>query len=62
MMCCIRSQLVLFPMSVFRGSFPLGFFKISFGRESFFKIFIGFVTILLLLYVLVFWPQDMWGS
>ena len=28
---------------------------------SIFKVFIEFVTILLLLYVLVFWPQDMCG-
>ena len=26
-----------------------------------FKVFIEFVTILLLSYVLVFWPQSMWG-
>ena len=26
-----------------------------------FKLFIEFVTILLLLYVLVFWPQVMWN-
>ena len=27
---------------------------------NFFKVFIEFVTILLLFYVLVFWPRDMW--
>ena len=29
--------------------------------RSIFKVFIEFVTLLLLLYVLVFWPQDMCG-
>ena len=27
-----------------------------------FKVFIEFVTMLLLFYVLVFWPKDMWES
>ena len=27
---------------------------------NFFKVFIEFVAVLLLLYVLVFWPGDMW--
>ena len=39
----------------------LFFLKIFFDMDHSFKIFIEFVTVLLLLYVLVFWPQDMWG-
>ena len=30
-------------------------------RSFFFPIFIEFVTILLLLYVLIFWPGGMWN-
>ena len=37
------------------------FFKIFFFIWMTFKVFIEFVTILLLSYVLVFWPQSMWG-
>ena len=33
---------------------------IGFSQLFFFKVFIEFVTILLLSYVLVFWPQGMW--
>ena len=29
--------------------------------QTIFKVFIKFVTILLLFYVLVFWPQGMWN-
>ena len=36
------------------------FFKDFFLLQTIFKVFIEFVTILLLFYVLVFWPQDMW--
>ena len=43
--------------------FPIFFFEIFFFKifwcGPFFKIFIEFVTILLLFYVLVFWPQGM---
>ena len=36
------------------------FFKIFFSMWTIFKVFIDFVTALLLFYVLVFWPQGMW--
>ena len=37
------------------------FFRIFFFLMwTIFKVFIEFVTILLLFYVLVFWPQGMW--
>ena len=36
-------------------------FLFRFFHVDHFKVFIEFVTILLLLYVLIFWPQDMWG-
>ena len=36
------------------------FFKVFFLMWTIFKVFIEFVTILLLLYVLVFWPRGMW--
>ena len=32
----------------------------SFNVNHFFKVFIEFVTVLLLLYVLVFWPRSRW--
>ena len=35
------------------------FFKILFDVD-YIKVFIEFVTILLLFYVLVFWPQGIW--
>ena len=35
-------------------------FFFFFDVDYFFKVFIEFVTILLLFYVLVFWPQGMW--
>ena len=38
------------------------FFKIFFFIWMTFKVFIEFVTILLLSYVLVFWPQKHVGS
>ena len=34
-------------------------FKI-FGCETFFKVFIKFVMVLILCYILVFWPRGMW--
>ena len=37
------------------------FFKTFFDVDFFFKVFIEFVTILLLFYVLVFGPLGMWG-
>ena len=36
------------------------FLKIFFDVDHFSKVFIEFVTVLLLLYVLVFWPRGMW--
>ena len=36
------------------------FFKIFFLIWTIFKVFIKFVTILLLFYILVFWPLGMW--
>ena len=36
------------------------FLKIFFDVDHFFKVFIEFVTTLLLFYVLVFWPRGMW--
>ena len=45
------------------ASFYFNFFKvlfIYFWCGPFFKVFIEFVTILLLFYVLVFWPWGMW--
>ena len=36
------------------------FFKIFFLMWTIFKVFIEFVTILLLFYVLVFWQRGMW--
>ena len=36
-------------------------FKIFFLMWTIFKVFIEFVTILLLFYILVFWPQVMWN-
>ena len=36
------------------------FFKNFFLMWTIFKVFIEFVTILLLFYVLVFWPRGMW--
>ena len=44
------------------SSFPSGFRKSVFTDQLFFfffKVFIEFVTTLLLFYVLVFWPQGM---
>ena len=32
----------------------------SFNVNHFFKVFIKFVTVMLLLYVLVFWPRSRW--
>ena len=32
-----------------------------FPMWTIFKVFIEFVTVLLLFYVLVLWPRDMWG-
>ena len=39
---------------------PSAFFKKIFLTWTNFKVFIEFATILLLFYVLVFWPQGMW--
>ena len=39
-------------------SLKKGFF--FFNMDYFLKSFIEFVTVLLLFYVLVFWPQGMW--
>ena len=36
------------------------FFKIFFFNVYHLKVFIEFVTILLLLYILVFWPRGLW--
>ena len=36
------------------------FFKDLFWMWTIFKVFVEFVTILLLFYVLVFWPRGMW--
>ena len=61
MMCCtafISYVSIQWVLSSWGFFFFLRFF---FGHGSFFKIFIEFVTILLLFYVLVFRPQDMWG-
>ena len=38
----------------------LFYFLYNFRSGSFKKIFIEFVTLLLLFYALVFWPQGMW--
>ena len=40
----------------------LFFFKIFFLMWNIFKVFIEFVTILLLFFVLAFWPQVMWNQ
>ena len=39
-----------------QGNNPLFFFL----KQNIFKVFIEFVTVLLLFYVLGFWPQGMW--
>ena len=36
-------------------------FKVFFFDVTFLKVFTEFVTMLLLFYVLVFWPQGMWN-
>jgi len=36
--------------------------KKFFVMYTFVKVFIEFITLLLLFYVLVFWPQGMWES
>ena len=36
------------------------FLFISLMWTTFFEIFIGFITVLLLFYVLFFWPQGLW--
>ena len=37
------------------------FFIFNFRSGSFKKLFIEFVILLLLFYVLIFWPQGTWG-
>ena len=36
-------------------------FLLLFLMWTIFKVFTEFFTIFLLFYILVFWPQDMWG-
>ena len=46
---------------MYENRYSVGFFfKFFFLMWTIFKDFIAFVTILLLFYVLVFWPQGMW--
>ena len=52
---------LLFNLGIVSSFFTLKFcFKIFFLMWTIFKVFIEFVTILLLFYVLVFWQRGMW--
>ena len=49
------------PRAFSRLSFPIFIFLIFFLMWTIFKVFIEFITMLLLSYLLMFWPEDMWG-
>ena len=54
----VAFQLIIF--SSYNDSFSSFFLNIFFNVDPF-KVFIEFVTILLLFYVLAFWPKGMWN-